>query len=57
MDEVAFRRYSAEFNAANFDALSRYYADDVVFSFNGGLTLTGRDAIVRATHPKTSTDF
>lgn len=38
--------YIAEFNAANFDALARYYADDVLFSFNGGLTLHGRDAIV-----------
>ena len=46
MDEAAFRRYIAEFNAANFDALARYYADDVVFSFNGGLTLTGGDAII-----------
>ena len=46
MDEAVFRAYIAEFNAANFDALARYYADDVVFSFNGGLTLTGRDAIV-----------
>ena len=46
MDEAVFRAYIAEFNAANFDALARYYADNVVFSFNGGLTLTGRDAIV-----------
>ena len=43
MDEAVFRAYIAEFNAANFDALARYYADDVVFSFNGGRTLTGRD--------------
>ena len=46
MDEEVFRTYIAEFNAANFDALARYYADDVVFSFNGGLTLHGRGAIV-----------
>lgn len=46
MNEEVFRTYIAEFNAANFDALARYYADDVVFSFNGGLTLNGRDAIV-----------
>ena len=46
MDEAAFRAYIAEFTAANFGALARYYADDVVFSFNGGLTLAGRDAIV-----------
>ena len=46
MDEAVFRAYIAEFSAANFDALARYYADDVVFSFNGGLTLTGRDALV-----------
>ncbi|HXT93963.1 MAG TPA: nuclear transport factor 2 family protein [Trebonia sp.] len=46
MNEEDFRAYIAEFNAANFAALARYYADDVVFSFNGGLTLHGRDAIV-----------
>jgi SnoaL-like domain len=46
MDEEAFRRYIAEFNAANFDQLARYYADDVVFSFAGGPVLTGRDAII-----------
>lgn len=51
MDEEAFRGYIAEFNAANFDALARYYADDVVFSFNGGLTLHGRDAIVEFYRP------
>ncbi len=43
MDEAVFRTYIAEFNAVNFDALARYYADDVVFSCNGGRTLTGRD--------------
>ena len=46
MNEEDFRAYIAEFNAANFAALARYYADDVVFSFNGGLTLRGRGAIV-----------
>ena len=46
MDEEVFRACIAEFNAANFDALALYYADDVVFSFNGGLTLHGRNAIV-----------
>jgi hypothetical protein len=46
MDEEGFRGYIAEFNAANFDALARYYADDVVFCFNGGLTLRGREAII-----------
>jgi 2',3'-cyclic-nucleotide 2'-phosphodiesterase (5'-nucleotidase family) len=51
MDEAAFRTYIAEFNAANFDALARYYADDVVFSFNGGLILNGRDAIVAFYRP------
>jgi hypothetical protein len=51
MDEEVFRAYIAEFNAANFDALARYYADDVVFSFNGGLTLNGRDAIVEFYRP------
>jgi hypothetical protein len=51
MDEEVFRGYIAEFNAANFDALARYYADDVVFSFNGGLTLYGRDAIVEFYRP------
>jgi SnoaL-like domain len=51
MDEEAFRRYIAEFNAANFDDLARYYADDVIFSFNGGLTLHGRDAIVAFYRP------
>jgi hypothetical protein len=51
MDEEVFRTYIAQFNAANFDALARYYADDVVFSFNGGLTLNGRDAIVEFYRP------
>lgn len=51
MDEKVFRAYIAEFNAANFRALPRYYADDVVFSFNGGLTLHGRDAIVEFYRP------
>jgi hypothetical protein len=51
MDEAAFRTYIAEFNAASFNALARYYADDVVFSFNGGLTLNGRDAIVAFYRP------
>jgi SnoaL-like protein len=51
MDEEAFRRYIAEFNAANFDDLARYYADDVIFSFNGGLTLHGRDAIAAFYRP------
>jgi ketosteroid isomerase-like protein len=51
MEEEAFRKYIAEFNAANFDDLARYYADDVVFSFNGGLTLHGRDAIVEFYRP------
>lgn len=51
MDEEVFRAYTAEFNAANFDALARYYADDVVFSFNGGLTLHGRDAIIEFYRP------
>jgi hypothetical protein len=51
MDEEAFRTYLSEFNAANFDALARYYADDVVFTFNGGLTLNGRDAIVEFYRP------
>lgn len=51
MDEEVFRTYIAEFNAANFDALARYYGDDVVFSFNGGLTLHGRDAIVEFYRP------
>lgn len=51
MDEAVFRTYIAEFNAANFDALARYYADDVIFSFNGGLTLAGRDAIVEFYRP------
>jgi len=36
MDEAEFRAYIAEFNAANFDALARCYAEDVAFSFNGG---------------------
>jgi ketosteroid isomerase-like protein len=42
MDEAAFRAYIAEFNAGNLAALVRCYADDVVFSFNGGRALTGR---------------
>jgi hypothetical protein len=29
MDEAVFRAYIAEFNAANFDARARFYADDV----------------------------
>ncbi len=51
MDEEAFRAYIAEFNAGDFAALARYYADDVVFSFNGGLTLNGRDAIIEFYRP------
>jgi hypothetical protein len=51
MDEAVFRTYIAEFNAANFDALAGYYAENVVFSFNGGLTLNGRDAIVEFYRP------
>jgi hypothetical protein len=57
MDEEVFRTYIAEFNVANFDALARYYAEDVVLSFNGGLTLHGRDAIVEFYRPfRTSVD-
>jgi hypothetical protein len=51
VDELAFRAYLSEFNAANYDALVRYYADDVAFSFGGKLTLTGRDAVVAFYRP------
>jgi hypothetical protein len=51
MDPTTFREYLREFNAANYDALVRYYADDVVFSFGHGPTLRGRDAIVAFYRP------
>lgn len=51
MDEPTFRAYLSEFNAANYDALVRYYADDVTFSFADGTTLRGRDAIVAFYRP------
>jgi hypothetical protein len=46
MDEQTFRTYLSEFNAANYDALVQYYADDVVFSFGHGPTLHGRAAVI-----------
>jgi hypothetical protein len=46
VDPTAFRSYLREFNAANYAALVRYYADDVLFSFGNGPTLRGRDAVV-----------
>ncbi|WP_300611446.1 nuclear transport factor 2 family protein [Trebonia sp.] len=51
MDEPTFRAYLSEFNGANYDALVRYYADDVTFSFADGTTLRGRDAIVAFYRP------
>ena len=51
MDPATFRQYLSEFNAANYDALVRYYADDVVFSFGHGPTLRGRDAIIAFYRP------
>ena len=51
MDETTFRTYIGAFNAANYDALVRYYADDVVFSFANGTTLRGRDEIVAFYRP------
>jgi SnoaL-like domain len=51
MDPTTFRTYLREFNAANYDALVRYYADDVVFSFGHGPTMRGRDAIVAFYRP------
>ena len=51
MDPTTFRKYLSEFNAANYDALVRYYADDVVFIFGHGPTLRGRDAVVAFYRP------
>jgi SnoaL-like domain len=51
MDPTAFREYLREFNAANYAALVRYYADDVIFSFGHGPTLRGRDAVVAFYRP------
>jgi hypothetical protein len=51
MDPTAFRAYLREFNAGNYDALVRYYADDVLFSFGHGPTLRGRDAVVAFYRP------
>ena len=46
MDEATFRTYIQAFNEAKYDALVRYYADDVTLSFANGTTLRGRDGIV-----------
>ena len=51
MDPMIFRDYLREFSAANYDALVRYYADDVVFSFCHGPTLRGRNAVVAFYRP------
>jgi hypothetical protein len=48
---MTFRTYLREFNAANYDALARYYADDVLFSFGHGPTLCGRDAVIAFYRP------
>jgi hypothetical protein len=46
VDEATFRTYLSAFNGGDYDALVRYYADDVVLSFPNGLDLHGRDGIV-----------
>jgi hypothetical protein len=46
MDESAFRTYVAAFNGGDYEALTRYYADDVTLSFPNGLTLEGPGGIV-----------
>jgi SnoaL-like protein len=46
VDEATFRTYISAFNGGDYDALVRYYADDVVLSFPNGLDLHGRDEIV-----------
>jgi hypothetical protein len=46
MDEQAFRTYIGHFNAARYDELVRYFADDVTLTFPDGNTLEGRDGIV-----------
>jgi hypothetical protein len=51
MDEPTFRSYIEEFNAGNYDAMGRYYADDVTLSFPNGMTLEGRDGIVAFYRP------
>lgn len=51
MDPLAFREYLREFNAANYDAFARYYAEDVFLSFSHGPTLRGRDAVVAFYRP------
>ena len=51
MDEATFGAYVAAFNAGDYDALTRYYADDVTLSFPNGLNLEGRDDIVAFYEP------
>jgi SnoaL-like domain len=46
VDETAFRTYISHFNAANYDELTRYFADDVELAFPDGNTLRGRQGIV-----------
>ena len=46
MDEATFRTYIGHFNAARYDELVRYFADDVTLSFPNGTTLEGREGIV-----------
>jgi hypothetical protein len=51
MDPTIFRAYLSEFNAANYDALAHYYADNILFSFGNGPTLRGRDAVIAFYRP------
>jgi hypothetical protein len=49
--EGEFRTYIGHFNAARYDELVRYFADDVTLSFPDGTTLEGRDGIVAFYRP------
>jgi SnoaL-like protein len=51
MDETRFREYIAHFNAAHYDELTSYFADDVTLSFPDGNTLRGRDGFIAFYRP------
>ena len=51
MDGIAFREYLSAFNGADYDAMVRYYSEDVTFSFANGITLTGRDGVIAFYRP------
>ena len=45
MDEARYGQYVAAFNAARYDEMGAYFADDVTLSFPDGTTLHGLDGI------------